>query len=413
MAAILLLIPATSYRAHDFLAAARRLELPVIVGSNHEATLSALSRGRTLNLAFQPVGDTVRRIEAHARRHEIAAVIGTDDETVVLAAAAAKALGLPHNAPESVAASRDKHRFRQALARAGVRSPWFRLASLHDDLAAAARAAPYPCVLKPLGLSASVGVIRADDEAAFVTAARRIAAILRGIADLPEERHRHEILVEAFIPGTEVALEGLLEDGRLRVLALFDKPDPLDGPYFEETIYLTPSRLGGDAQRAIAAETTRGAAALGLRHGPVHGELRLNQDGPWLVELAARSIGGLCSRALSFGQDMSLETLILRHAVGLPIDAAAREAAASGVMMIPIPTAGVLRGVDGIEAARAVPGIDDVAITAHAGARLTPLPEGGQYPGFIFARAATADAIETALRAAHRRLRFEIAPAAS
>jgi biotin carboxylase len=215
-------------------------------------------------------------------------------------------------------------------------------------------------------------------------------------------------LVEDFIPGVEVALEGLLTDGELHVLALFDKPDPLDGPFFEETIYVTPSRLPAAAQAAIADCTARAAAALGLRHGPVHAELRLNERGPWLVEAAGRSIGGLCSTVLQFGAGMCLEELILRHAVALPIDSFEREQAAAGVMMIPIPAAGLLRGVAGLEAARAVPRVTGVEITAPLNHTVTPLPEGASYLGFIFARAADPAAAEAALRQAHACLRFDI-----
>jgi biotin carboxylase len=263
-------------------------------------------------------------------------------------------------------------------------------------------------VLKPLALSASRGVIRADDPGEFVAAFRRIAAILESVEmSLPEEARRG-LLAEEFIPGREVALEGLLVGGTLHVLALFDKPDPLDGPFFEETIYVTPSRLDEPAQVRIAATTREACAALGLTEGPIHAELRLNERGPFVLEIAARSIGGLCSRTLTFGTGLSLEELILCHALGRPLESLERERRAAGVMMIPIPRAGRLVAVRGVDEARAVPDVEDVAITMHPGQDVVPLPEGWQYLGFIFARAATPAAVEQALRLAHARLHFVI-----
>ena len=244
----------------------------------------------------------------------------------------------------------------------------------------------------------------------MLAACHRIAAILRGIAGLDNARQADSILVEAYIPGREVALEGLLKGGCLNVLALFDKPDPLDGPIFEETIYVTPSRLSDSHQQGIAAETAKAASVLGLNDGPIHAELRINDMGAWVIELAARSIGGLCSRALSFTHGVKLEELILRHALGLPTANLKREERAAGVMMIPIPGAGRLRAVAGLDAARTVPGIDDVIISVHIGERLVPLPKGDRYLGFIFAGAQEPGEVESALRRAHQRLSFEIAP---
>ena len=243
----------------------------------------------------------------------------------------------------------------------------------------------------------------------------RDASVSTDLASRIPHPASRSILVEEFVPGPEVALEGLLVAGQLQVLALFDKPDPLDGPYFEETIYVTPSRLPADAQRAVAACAERAAAALGLREGPVHAELRVNSRGPWLIELAARPIGGRCSRALRFeirergkgkGETFSLEEIVIRHALGMELPVLERERQASGVMMIPVPGAGVLREVRGVDAARAVPLVEEVAIVAHPGQVLVPWPEGARYPGFIFARGASPEAVETALRAAHRQLQF-------
>ncbi len=411
MPRVLLLLPATSYRAKDFLDAARRLGVDVVVGSNHRQVLEPFSSGRSLSLGFEPNEQNISRIVAHARPYPVAAVVGTDEETTMLAAVASAALGLPHNSIKSVEAAHNKYRFRCVLAQAGIRSPWFRLVSLYDDLSETAKSLAYPCILKPLNLSASRGVIRADNEIAFLAACRRIAAILQQVPGATDAGHKNSILIERYIPGREVSLEGLLKDGNLNVLALFDKPDPLDGPFFEETLYVTPSRLSDGNQQEIFAETARAAGALGLRDGPIHAELRLNNTGAWVIELAARSIGGLCSRALSFAGDVKLEEVILRHALGFPEADLKREDRASGVMMIPIPAAGQLRSITGLEAARSCPGIDDVIISAHFGDWLVPLPEGDRYLGFIFAHAGKPDEVERALRTAHGRLDFEIAPA--
>jgi biotin carboxylase len=256
-------------------------------------------------------------------------------------------------------------------------------------------------------------VIRADDVPSFVAAFRRVVAILQGPDTAGLGKGREEVLVEDFIPGREVALEGLLVGGELHVLALFDKPDPLDGPYFEETIYLTPSRLAPDVQQAITAETRWAARALGLTEGPVHAELRVNEQGPWVVEVAARTIGGLCSRTLRFGAGLSLEELVIRHALGIELDSLERERRPAGVMMLPIPRGGVLRATRGREAALAVPGIEEVTISAHVGQELVPLPEGSRYLGFLLARADSPDAVEAALREAHRRLEFDVDPPGS
>jgi biotin carboxylase len=411
MLRVLLLIPTTTYRTEDFVAAAAKLDVEMVVASERPSVLEAAVPDSLLTLDFADCGKAARTVADFARRHPIDAVVPVDDRTTVVGAAIAERLGLRSSSVEAVTATRNKHRMRQAFARAGVRSPRFTLFDAAEDPEEAAAGAPYPCVLKPTVLAGSRGVIRADDPPGFVAAFRRIAAILAGLEAAELGDGRREVLVEEFIPGREVALEGLLVSGELHVLALFDKPDPLDGPYFEETIYVTPSRLPGDVQAAIAAETRWAARALGLTEGPVHAELRVNEHGSWMVEVAARTIGGLCSRTLRFGAGISLEELVIRHALGVELDSLERERRPAGVMMIPIPHRGVLRAARGREAALAVPGIDDVTITAHTGQELIPLPEGSRYLGFILARADSPEAVEDALRAAHARLEFDIDPA--
>ena len=411
MVRVLLLLPTRTYRAHDFMAAARRLGLEVVVGSERRQAFASLFPGGHLRLDFLKPRQAVRAIEVFARSYPLDAVVAVDDDGTLLAAAAAKALGLPHNPVTAVAATRDKHRLRRKTAAAGLRSPRFERLSVADDPVRAAPRMPFPCVLKPLHLAASRGVMRADDADQFGAAFERLTAILRA-PDVVQRSGRlaRHLLVEAFIPGTEAALEGLLVGGELTVLAVFDKPDPLDGPFFEETLYVTPSRLPDGALADIAAQTAKAATAIGLREGAVHAEWRVNEHGAWLIDVAARSIGGLCSRVLQFGTGVSLEELILLHAGGTDVAAYERESAAVGVMMLPIPRRGVLRAVDGQEAARRVPGITGLTITIALGQEVVPLPEGVQYLGFLFARGDTPEEVEASLRSGHQCLSFVIEP---
>ena len=405
---LLLLVPTTTYRTEDFVEAARRLEVDLVVAAEKPNTLAAALPDHLLTLPFDDPATAAALMQEYARTRPLAAVVPVDDDTAVVGAAIGKALGLRANAPAAVRATRDKQAMREALARSGVPQPGFAVASLADDPRVVAAGARFPCVLKPLVLAASRGVIRADGAVDFVKAWQRISAILAEAEVQALGEGARKILVEDFVPGVEVALEGMLTDGKLTTLALFDKPDPLDGPFFEETIYVTPSRLPEPAQTSIADCAAQAARGLGLTDGPVHVELRLNERGPWLIELAARSIGGLCSRALSFGTGMSLEEIILRHALGWPIASLELGRAAAGVMMIPIPHRGILERVDGIEDALAVPGIEDVTISMHAGQRIVPLPEGSAYLGFIFSRAGTSAEAEASLRRAHAILNFTI-----
>jgi biotin carboxylase len=406
---LLLLLPTTTYRTEDFLDAARTLGVDVVCASEKPSTFEAHAPDHLLTLDFADPDAAAARVAALAGRRPLNAVVGVDDLTTVAAAAIAERLGLRSNPVAAVAAARDKHQMRQCLAAAGVPVPRFRPIALKDDPFLAARGVAFPCVLKPLALSASRGVIRANNVDQFIAAIRRIGALLQR-ADVEAAGDAAQfLLAEQYVPGVEVALEGLRVRGTLHTLALFDKPDPLEGPFFEETIYVTPSRLPATAQRAIEHVTAAACAALGLDEGPVHAELRVNDAGPWVLEVAARSIGGLCSRTLRFGTGMTLEEIVLRHALGWPIASLTRERRPAGVMMIPIPRAGRLAAVRGVEAAGAVAGIEEVAIMAHVGQELVPLPEGWQYLGFIFARADTPDAVEAALRDAHARLAFEIA----
>ncbi|MGH7549029.1 MAG: ATP-grasp domain-containing protein [Gemmatimonadales bacterium] len=388
--------------------AARRRGVELTIASERPSTFEQAQPERLLTLDFANPELAAEQAARFAQQHPIAGVVGVDDDTAVVAAAIAERLRLRGNPLPAALAARDKHLQRMTLAEKGVPVPRFELRSVGEDVTDLATHARYPCVVKPLRLSASRGVIRADDPPGF----RAAFARLRSILEQPDLAHcggwALSVLIEDFISGPEVALEGLVTGGRLQVLALFDKPDPLDGPFFEETIYTTPSRLPQRAQAAIAGCAQAAVTALDLREGPIHAELRYNERGPWLIELAARSIGGRCSGALQFRGGASLEDVIVGHALGMSLPSLERERQAAGVMMIPVPGAGVLREVQGVAAARALALIDDVVITAHPGQTLVPWPEGSRYPGFIFARGETPQAVERALRAAHRRLAFVI-----
>jgi biotin carboxylase len=408
---VLLLMTTKTYRAGEFLDAASRLGIPIAVGSEQTHVLSNPNSDRHLVVDFHDVEDATDKIVEFAKQHAVDAVISTDDDGVVLAAMASDALALSHNTLLSVRAARDKYQTRTALAAAGLRSPEFHRFLVSDDPADVAQQVSYPCVVKPLALSASRGVMRVDNPDEFIVAFERLVSILRESGlDEASDAARHHILVESFIPGVEVAVEGLLVGGELTVLAIFDKPDPLDGPFFEETIYVTPSRHPAAAQQAIIQTTRQAVEALGLTEGPIHAELRVNEEGPWIIEVAPRSIGGYCSRALRFGAGTTLEELILQRALDQPLASTDPATPASGVMMIPIPKAGILCDIEGLEQARSLSGIDEIRITIQVGREVVPLPEGSQYLGFIFAREKTPEQAEAALREAHRRLEFVIMP---
>jgi len=403
---LLLIVPSATYRAPDFMAAARELGVAVTVASDRAAAMSVVMGDHALTLPLSDPREAAAAIVDHARHTPFAAIVGVDDQGVMTAALAAERLGLSHNPPAAVACTRDKALMRHALADAGVPQPRFVLLPEGAAGRAAAPKTGLPCVVKPLSLSGSRGVIRADDADAARAAAEHVRAILAGAgepADAP-------LLLESYLPGAEVAVEGLLRAGQLQLLAIFDKPDPLEGPYFEETLYVTPSRLPAAVQVEVERITAQAARALGLREGPVHAELRVDGENVSVLELAARSIGGLCSRALRFGAGVSLEQLILRHALGMKVYDPARESRAAGVMMLPIPSAGTLVAVEGQEQARAVAGIEDLQITIARGRPLVPLPDGDRYLGFLFARGPTAEAVERSLRDAHARLRIRIEP---
>jgi len=421
MQRLLILASKLGYQTRSFAAAAQRLGIEVALGTDRCHQLDDPWNDRAIALAFERPDEAAAEIVAHAAETPIHGIIALGDRPTPAAARAARSLGIRYNSVESVENCRSKLRQREVLSAAGLPVPAFYSFALGDSLTVAASRARFPCVLKPLRLAASQGVIRANDEVEFGAAAARIRALLES----PEVRVAREpeldrVLVEDYVPGAEVAMECLIERGRLRVLAIFDKPDSLTGPYFEETIYVTPSRLAAEAQAGLVACAERSVRALGLSEGPLHAEFRWNERGAWVLELSPRPIGGLCAKALRFTTSvhrerfgagaMPLEELLVRHALGLPGTDVEREREASGVMMIPVPQTGILESVGGEDAARAVAGVTETEITARLKDRVTAWPEGSSYLGFIFARAGQPEDVEAALREAHARLQFVIRP---
>ena len=389
MKKVVLVAATTGYQTRQFFAAATKLGLDLTLATDRCHILEDPWGDRAIPVRFEEPHESASKIPA------CDGILAVADRPTLIAALAAERLGLPYHSFDAVVACHDKHVSRAAFQAAGLPAPATFLA--HHELDS--ERAPYPCVLKPLGLSASRGVIRANHPGEFRSAFRRIQAMLPSAQPLQ---------VESFIEGREYALEGVMTNGLLQVLAIFDKPDPLDGPFFEETIYLTPSSEHPEAQQALIETTRTAVRALGLTDGPIHAEMRVNQRGVFMLEVAARPIGGLCAKALRFETDITLEELLLRHAIGEDVSRLSRETQASGVMMIPIPRGGVYVGVNGVEQAMAHA---DVIISAKAGQKIVPLPEGASYLGFLFAHGDRASDAEASLRAAHMALQFQIAEA--
>ena len=406
---VLLVAAKLGYQTRVFDDAARRLGIELIYATDRCHVLENPWGDDAVPLRFEEPHKAAEAIvQAGLAVH---GVIAVGDRPAYIASLAAARLGLPFSPPEAVAVCRNKNEARRRFAAAGLPVPiFFRVPVTAGPTAAGARA-PYPCVLKPLGLSASRGVILARNAREFTDAFERIAGILESpdVRQTEEEQDRY-IQVESFIPGREFAIEGIVTGGTLRVHAIFDKPDDMNGPFFEETIYTTPSRECESTQCLLVTATETAVRALGLTHGPIHAEMRRNADGVWMLEVAARPIGGLCAKSLRFNGETSLEELILLHAIGRDISAAIREPQAAGVYMIPVPENGIYRGVSGTDEAAAVPHISSVDITAKEGQRVSKLPEGSTYLGFLFARADTPAEVEEALRRAHALLEFDIVP---
>ena len=409
---ILILASKLGYQTRSVADAAKSLEIEVAFGTDRCHKLDDPWGDGAMALHLEKPEDAASEIVRETQGRNLDAILALGDRPTATAAYADRALSLKGNSPEAVGVCRNKLRQRETLIDAGLLVPRFFSFPLAEKLIDVVKRVTFPCVVKPMSLSASQGVIRANNLDEFRAAIDRIHALYQSpeIVAMREPSH-DRVLVEEYIPGDEVSVEALITEGRARILAIFDKPDPLEGPYFEETIYVTPSRLPQQTLDDIADCASKSIAAIGLVHGPVHAEFRINDAGVWPLDIAPRPIGGLCSRALRFGDDkISLEELILRHALDLPGSGLLRENCAAGVMMIPVPRSGILECVEGIEEAKQVSGIEDVLITARLHDYIAAWPEGSSYPGFIFSRSDSPEAAEAALREAHAKLNFVITP---
>jgi biotin carboxylase len=410
MSRLLILASKLGYQTRGFAEAAKSLGVEVVFASDRCKQLEDPWADGAIPIRFDDPEGAARRIVQQSLVRPVDGLIALGDRPVATAAHAARALGIAYNSPQAVENCRSKLRQREILRDAGLPVPGFFCFRLDKRLEKILPRVKFPCVVKPLRLAASQGVIRANGPEEFQAAVARIRQLLESPeVKVTREPELDRLLVERYIPGAEVAVEGLLTRGKLRILAIFDKPDPLEGPYFEESIYVTPSRLPEVMQERIADCAEQMVRALGLTHGPMHAEFRVNDDGPWVLEASPRPIGGLCARSLRFGpKRILLEELLVRHALGMEGTDLDREEDASGVMMIPVPKTGILEKVDGEAQSRATPGIEDVQITARLHDFIAAWPEGSSYLGFIFARGKSPAEVEAALRLAHSRLKFEI-----
>lgn len=412
---LLLFATKLGYQTKCFEDAARKLGIQLAYVTDRCHQLEDPWGDQAIAVDFATPEKAAHAVVEKLRGQEVAGVLALGDRPALAAAYAARALGVPYNYPAAVEACRSKLRTREVFRSAGLPVPWFRSFPLVPTPEPSLVGVSFPCVLKPLSLSASQGVMRANNRDEFLASASRLRRLLDS-AEIRSTREPHldQMVVEGYVPGREVAVEGLLTDGGLRILAIFDKPDPLEGPFFEETIYVTPSRLPRSQQNQIEKCAQAATRALGLIDGPIHAEFRVNDEGIWPIEVAARPIGGLCARALRFcgseGEPVGLEELLLRHAFRMPGSEAPREKEASGVMMIPVPQSGILESVSRVQSARATHRITDLIITARLHDYVAAWPEGSSYLGFLFARGSTPEEVERAIREAHRKLCFRITP---
>ena len=413
---VLLFAAKLGYQTRSFEEAAQKLGVELVYVTDRCHELDDPWGDGAVAVQFEAAEAAAQTVMEKFRAGRVDGILAVGDRPTIAAAYAARGLGVAYNHPASVQACRSKLRTREIFREAGLRTPWFVGVAVNPPAEPALMGISYPCVLKPMSLSASQGVIRANSREEFAEAAERIRQLL-GLPEIraKKEENLSQLIVEEYIPGREVAVEGLSTEGRLQVLAIFDKPDALEGPYFEETIYVTPSRLSGEVQREIVRCAGAAVGALGLTHGPIHAEFRINGEGVWPLEVAPRPIGGMCARALQFvsercGGTIGLEELLLRHALGEMKEIPPREARASAAMMIPVPKSGMLEQVVGEEQARRTKGVTELFITARVKDTITAWPEGSSYLGFLFAKGETPEEAETTVRAAHGKLRFTITP---
>jgi hypothetical protein len=413
---LLLFTAKLGYQTRSFEDAAHKLGVQLVYVTDRCHQLEDPWGDQAIAVHFETPEAAAYTVMEAVRGQNVSGILALGDRPAVAAAYAARGLGVRYNHPAAVEACRNKLRTKEVFREAGLNVPWFQKLPIDPTPEPSLLGISYPCVLKPLSLSASQGVVRTNNRQEFLAAASRLQRLLQSPEIIATRQpNLDQLLVEGYLPGKEVAIEGLLTDGELSLLAIFDKPDPLEGPYFEETIYVTPSRLSESLQHTIEKCAKDSVRALGLAHGPIHAEFRINEDGVWPLEVAPRPIGGLCARSLRFSLDresepIGLEELLVRHALDLPGCNSPREATASGVMMIPVPKSGVLEAVSGEEAARSIRGIAELSITARLHDAIAAWPEGSSYLGFLFARGNTPEEVEQALRQAHEKLSFKISP---
>jgi len=413
---LLLFTAKLGYQTRSFEGAARKLGVQLVYVTDRCHQLEDPWGDQAIAVHFESPETAAYAVIEAIHGQEVGGILALGDRPAAAAAYAARGLGIRYNHPAAAEACRSKLRMKEIFRHAGLNAPWFQKLPIDPLPEPSLLNISYPCVLKPISLSASQGVVRANSREEFLSAAARVRRLLQSPEILAtREPNLDQMLVEGYVPGGEVALEGLLTDGEMKVLAIFDKPDPLEGPYFEETIYVTPSRLAQSVQQEIAKTAKDSVRALGLSHGPIHAEFRINEHGVWPLEVAPRPIGGLCAGSLRFSFDgetepIGLEELLVRHALELPGSNSPRERMASGVMMIPVPESGILEAVSGEEAARSIPGITELSITARLHDAIAAWPDGSSYLGFLFARGNTPEEVEQGLRRAHQKLSFKISP---
>jgi hypothetical protein len=413
---LLLFTAKLGYQTRSFEEATRKLDVQLVYVTDRCHQLEDPWGDQAIAVHFETPEVAAYSVMEAVRGQNVCGIFALGDRPAAAAAYAARGLGIRYNHPAAVEACRSKLRTKEVFRNADLNVPWFQKLSIDPTPEPSLLGISYPCVLKPLSLSASQGVVRSNNREEFLAAAERVRRLLHSPEILAtREANLDQMLVEGYIPGREVAVEGLLTEGELSVLAIFDKPDPLEGPYFEETIYVTPSRLPESVQHAIEKCARDAVRALGLSHGPIHAEFRINEQGVWPIEVAPRPIGGLCARSLRFSFDgeiepIGLEELLVRHALELPGWNSPREQIATGVMMIPVPKSGILEAVSGEDAARSIPGITELIITTRLHDAIAAWPEGSSYLGFLFARGNKPEEVELALRQAHQKLSFKITP---
>lgn len=392
---VALVVSSASYRVSSFLEAADKCGVELTIASDADLPLI-----KSISIDLSKTRSSAQAI---AEAGPFASVIAPDDAGVAVAAEAADLLGLSQNSPLAIARTRNKAMMRDVLTGV-VPQPRTWIVERGADVGQIIADFGAPCVIKPVSRSGSQGVIRIDDPADAAATIERVRRILALTGGNPNEA----LLLEEYIDGQEVAVEGVIEKDGFRLLAIFDKPDPLEGPYFEETLYVTPSRHHPEVLAELEQTTAVICETLELVSGPVHAEFRIVSGKVVILEVAARSIGGQCGQALSFS-GMSLEELLISNSLGRPLALAPPETA-SGILMLPIPAAGLLLAVRGTDDAAAVSGVSGVEISLPIGSRVVPLPEGNRYLGFVFANGHSPQAVEASLRAAGNVIEFDIQP---